>query len=288
LGTLPDAEAAANGPMANSKYEYIKAFESRDEIIPDVFFAVRVDGRVFRKFAERHGLEKPVDERLVTLLNETASHVMQAFSGQVGIAYGHSDEYSFIFRRDATIFGRRTSKLLSVTVSLFTSAFVCGWAGHLGGSTPLRDTPSFDARLVVLPSFRHVRDYLAWRQVDCHVNCQYNTAFWLLVQKDKLSLDDAHKTLRGTDTGMKNEIMWQRGVNYNNLPQVHRKGTVLVWDRALDVPDDRALPKPEAVCADRVAGARRIICLHCDLIRAPDDDLLLFGSLQNPDAEALR
>lgn len=34
---------------------------------------------------------------------------------------------------------------------------------------------------VLYPSDRVLRDYLAWRQADCHVNNQYNQCFWALV-----------------------------------------------------------------------------------------------------------
>jgi tRNA(His) guanylyltransferase len=266
--------------MANSKYEYVKNFETDDRIIPDVFIVVRVDGRAFGKLAERHCLSKPVDERLVALFNDAAARVLQAFTGQIPLAYGHSDEYSFVFRREVNVFRRRASKLLSVVTSLFSSAFVRGWESHFGASTPLQDLPSFDGRVVVLPSFRHVRDYLSWRQVDCHINCQYNTAFWLLVQKDGLSKDEAHSVLRGTDTGMKNEIMWQRGTNYNDLPEQHRKGSLLVWRHRGDSFGAREAWATSPVEHASVRSEERVLCLHCDLIRAPDDEDLLFGALR--------
>ena len=41
--------------------------------------------------------------------------------------------------------------------------------------------PSFDGRAVLFPTVGNVRDYFAWRQVDCHVNALYNTTFWAMV-----------------------------------------------------------------------------------------------------------
>ena len=38
--------------------------------------------------------------------------------------------------------------------------------------TPLQLTPSFDGRAVCYPTDALLRDYLAWRQVDTHVNNQ--------------------------------------------------------------------------------------------------------------------
>lgn len=55
--------------------------------------------------------------------------------------------------------------------------------------------PSFDARSILYPSKENIRDYLSWRQVDCHINNLYNTAFWALVQKGGMSTTDAEKTL---------------------------------------------------------------------------------------------
>ena len=112
------------------------------------------------------------------------------------LAYGESDEYSFVLRKSTTLYGmvrspiacprlakqlginalicvagRRASKLVSVIVSLFSAAYVRYWAAYLP-SKPLLSTPCFDGRAVLYPSDRNLRDYLAWRQVDAHVNNQ--------------------------------------------------------------------------------------------------------------------
>lgn len=111
---------------------------------------------------------------------------------------------------------------------------------------PLQSTPSFDGRCVLYPSDAILRDYLAWRQVDTHINnqvrghrgCatfhplrQYNTCFWLLV-KSGMSKQEASKTLQGTVTEQKNELMFSRfGVNYNDLPEQFRKVCNVVVDK---------------------------------------------------------
>ena len=35
------------------------------------------------------------------------------------------------------------------------------------------------------PTDAILRDYLKWRQVDTHINNQYNTCFWALVHSGK-------------------------------------------------------------------------------------------------------
>ena len=70
--------------------------------------------------------------------------------------------------------GRRASKLVSLITSCFTGSYVRHWAEHLP-LTQLQSTPIFDGRAVLYPSDRSLRDYLAWRQADTHINNQVRT-----------------------------------------------------------------------------------------------------------------
>ena len=67
-------------------------------------------------------------------------------------------------------------------VSQFSSSYVFHWSSEMG-SRPLRQPPTFDGRVVLYPTDRNLRDYLSWRQADCHINNLYNTAFWALVNR---------------------------------------------------------------------------------------------------------
>lgn len=68
--------------------------------------------------------------------------------------------------------GRRSSKLVSVLTSCFTANYVRWWGEAMGAERPLRQTPVFDGRAVCYPSAATLRDYLSWRQADCHINNQ--------------------------------------------------------------------------------------------------------------------
>jgi len=96
---------------------------------------------------------------------------MHEFS-DIRIAYGVSDEYSFVLHPATTLYGRRSSKIVSVITSCFAASYVRWWGDHMGAATPLRTTPVFDGRAVCYPNAQVLRDYLAWRQVDCHINNQ--------------------------------------------------------------------------------------------------------------------
>ncbi|KAH6669374.1 tRNAHis guanylyltransferas-like protein Thg1 [Halenospora varia] len=222
--------------MANSKYEYVKDFEQPDILLPNTWIVVRIDGRGFHKFSAKYAFEKPNDRRALDLMNAAAKAVMTELS-DIFIAYGISDEYSFVFHKSCTLFERRSSKLVTTIVSTFTAHFVYLWSSffpELPLSLPL---PSFDGRAVLYPTVQNLRDYMSWRQVDCHINNLYNTTFWALIQKGGMDAKDAEKELAGSVAAGKNEILFSRfGINYNNEPEIYKKGSVVFRDYELVEP----------------------------------------------------
>lgn len=219
--------------MACSRFEYVKAFERYDRLLPGCWAVIRLDGRSFTKFANKHNFSKPNDQRALHLCNAAAKHVVSTFDDHIAFAYGESDEFSFVLQRQSTLFSRRESKILSTVVSLFTSAYVMYWNQFMQ-DTLLLEPPCFDARIVLYPTTRHLRDYLSWRQADTHVNNLFNTAFWALVTRGGLSVQEAEKRLKGTLAKDKNEILFsQFGINYNNEPLMFRKGSFVMKSPAL-------------------------------------------------------
>lgn len=212
--------------MAKSKFEYVRQFEEDDRCLPNCWMVVRVDGKAFHKFSDAHNFEKPNDKRALDLMSRCAEKVMEEFN-EICLSYGQSDEYSFVFKKDANIYNRRASKIMTNLCSLFASSYVFYWPEYF--SDPIRYPPSFDGRVVLYPSDQNLFDYLSWRQADCHINNLYNTVFWALVQEGGLSPSKAEERLRGTLSSDKNEILFQEfKTNYNNLPALYRKGTVLI------------------------------------------------------------
>lgn len=181
-------------------------------------------------------------------MNAAAKHTLHVLPDII-LGYGHSDEYSFVFHKLTTLFERRSAKIASTVVSIFTAAYVYLWPNFFTASQNLTskdDTnsmentqgksvqldlshlPTFDSRTVLYPSIGNLRDYLSWRQADCHINNLYNTTFWTLVQQGKLSNTEAEEFLKGTLSSDKNEILWSRfNLNYNNEPEIFRKGSVV-------------------------------------------------------------
>ena len=56
-------------------------------------------------------------------MNLAAKAVLDNFK-EIVLAFGESDEFSFVFKKNAKLFNRREDKILSCVVSLFSSAFM--------------------------------------------------------------------------------------------------------------------------------------------------------------------
>jgi tRNA(His) guanylyltransferase len=155
-------------------------------------------------------------------MNKSAQAVCLQFT-EIVLAYGQSDEYSFVLPPSSKMLNRRAFKLCSLIASYFTSCFVMNWKGPA-----LEYPPSFDARTVCYPTFEVLLDYLRWRQADCHINNLYNTVFWAIV-KSGITENEAHQRLKGTTSAQKNQILFEEfGINYNHQPEMFKKGSVLV------------------------------------------------------------
>ena len=63
---------------------------------------------------------------------------------------------------------------MSLVTSCFTGSYVRFWADFFV-NTQLQWTPMFDGRAVCYPTDAILRDYLAWRQADTHINNQVNS-----------------------------------------------------------------------------------------------------------------
>lgn len=122
-------------------------------------------------------------------MNLAAHHVMDNFKDIV-LAYGQSDEFSFILPPRSNLMDRSMDSISSAFTSAFTSAFVYYWHEYFATNRklfkadplccPLKQIPTFDSRCVIYPTTQSIEDYLRWRQADCHINNLYNTTFYAL------------------------------------------------------------------------------------------------------------
>ncbi|CAG7557131.1 unnamed protein product [Fusarium equiseti] len=266
--------------MANSKFEYVRNFETTDPLMPSTWIVVRIDGRGFTKMCAKYGFGKPNDRRALDLMNAAAKQIVTELP-DIMIAYGISDEYSFVFHKSCTLFERRASKLVSTVVSTFTAYYVHYWSTYFPDTPLSPPLPSFDGRAVCYPSVQILRDYMSWRQADCHINNLYNTSFWSLIQIKGLDNKEAEKRLAGTLAKDKNEILFSEcSINYNNEPEMYKKGSVIFRDYELVEPsshnitetiDSQAEPAQQSKTQrekDKKSRAKaRVVIEHVDIIK---------------------
>lgn len=219
--------------MAKSSFEYVKKFELDDTLLPNTWIIVRLDGKCFHKFSESHNFRKPNDVRALKLMNYAAFTVLREFN-DILMAFGQSDEYSFIFKKQTTLYNRRAAKLLTIVNSKFSTSYVYYWKKFFHDQA-LQYPPVFDGRIVLYPTDENLIDYMKWRQADVHINNLYNTTFWNLVLNGNLSTTEAEKRLCGTVSADKNEILFQEfNINYNKEPEMFKRGTLLLRKTVLD------------------------------------------------------
>ena len=87
----------------------------------------------------------------------------------------------------------------------------------------------FDCRISELPNIDYVVDYFRWRNEDAHRNALNGHCYWML-RKEGETVEGATKALHKLSVAEKNELLWQRGVNFNELPLWQRRGVGLYWE----------------------------------------------------------
>ena len=213
--------------MSHSRFEYVKQFEQHLDLLKNTYIVIRIDGKGFTKFTDKHQFKKPNDIRALKLMIISGLNVMKNYT-EIFMSYGQSDEFSFVFKKNAKLYNRRSEKILTNIVSLFTSSYVYYW-DKIFKETKLLFPPSFDGRIILYPSLENLKDYFCWRVTDCHINNLYNTTFWALVEKGNLNKDQAHQKLKTTLSNEKNEILFsQFKINYNNENIIYKKGTLIL------------------------------------------------------------
>ncbi len=270
--------------MANTRFQYVRDFEQEDACLRNTFMVVRLDGRGFSKFCKLHDFSKPNDKNALDLLNRCAMECVKEFP-DIFLAFGQSDEYSFVFKRSTKTFKRRKSKIISCLTSLFSSSYVFYWKEFMG-NTELATIPQFDARIVLYPTLENLKDYFSWRQADCHINNLYNTCFWNLVLHGGRSEAQAEAELAGTFSKDKNELLYSKfSINYNNEPAMFRKGNVLLSYRVPGLHDDgtKVIRTDQVVSGQQddakdtskaIKPKRDLRVVHIDIIKQPFWDMI--------------
>ena len=193
----------------------MRAFEQAldQQVPPEVYIVARIDGRSFTRLTkEELDLERPFDVRFRDAMIAAASHLMRCGIRPL-YGYTQSDEISLLLRKDDSTFERNIRKLTSVLAGEASAAFSLAMGAH----------GAFDCRLSPLPSKDLVIDYFRWRGQDAHRNSLSAWCYWSL-RDEGATARQADREIQRLNNSEKNEFLFQRGINYNDLPAWQKRG----------------------------------------------------------------
>ena len=191
---------------------------------------LRIDGKNFHSMVKKWKCIKPFDNRLQKAMSYTAQELCRSIEG-ARLAYVQSDEITIVVYDDMTRvsqpwFDKRLSKILSISSSIATRAFnsfpyfdpSIDTIDCLGEWLDVDKHPAiFDSRVWVMPE-NEVKNNFIWRQQDASRNS---------VQMLARSLY-SHKEVTDNNNSELQEMCFQKGSNWNDLPTWQKRGWCIV------------------------------------------------------------
>jgi len=243
--------------------EKLRVYETAFDlcVVPGMYMVARIDGRSFTRLTrEVHQFKAPYDERFRDMMVGTVEHLMQC-GFRVIYGYTQSDEISLLFHPLIDVFGRKLRKYESILAGEASACFALQLGAHA----------AFDCRISQLPSRELVRDYFRWRHEDAHRNALNGHCYWLLRSKGA-SMNSATNELEGMSTGDKNELLFQSGVNFNDIPRWQKRGMGLYWETF-------EKPGVNGLTGEPTTAERRRLKVDYELPMKEEYDALVLGIL---------
>lgn len=204
--------------MSDALGDRMKLYESLEcgrLVMPRIPVIARVDGRAFHSFTR--GMDRPFDERMqaamiataVALATETNANMVYTQSDEITLAWHTTDPKSQIW------FGGRLFKMTSQLAAHATLAFFEAVQKFMPEYASRR--PTFDARVWQVPDTTEAANVFVWREWDA--------------AKNSISMAASHyyspKELHGKSGAEKQEMLFQKGVNWNAYPVAFKRGTYI-------------------------------------------------------------
>lgn len=216
--------------MSNkSAFERFKRYEASYDfrLPPRTYVIVRLDGHGFSKFTKK--MNKPFDDVFSDAMDFATVELCKKFNPK--FAYTQSDEISLLFTdfeniEGEQIFDGKVQKLCSLTAGCASAKFnqyliamTIPWTKlDYDGNTILNfNTAEFDSRVFIIPDFREVSNYFVHRQQDCTRNSVSMAA-------DRYY---SHKQLEKKSSDEKQELLFQKGINWNDYKTKYKRGSVI-------------------------------------------------------------
>ena len=191
------------------------------KMLPRIPVIARLDGKGFSKFTK--GLKRPYDERLSNLMIETVKYLVKETNANCG--YTQSDEITLMWYTDkpdsSIYFDGRLFKMIG-DLSAMASVY---FNRRLEEFLPEKadKMPRFDARVYNVPTLDESVNSFLWREQDATKNSisMAAQAFY------------SHKQLMGKNGNDKQEMLFEKGVNWNDYPALFKRGTYVQRKRVI-------------------------------------------------------
>ncbi len=178
-------------------------------------FAVRIDGRGFRRALEVSGFNKPYDERFAHAMADSIEIFFKESGFNPLFAFTFSDEITFFFHNMP--YNNRVEKIDSIIPGFVSSALTI----QLKPEKPL----SFDGRIILLGK-EDIYRYLLWRQAETWRNHVSSYGYYTLI-KTGLSENECASRLKNMKASEIHEIVYQYGINLAETPVWQRCGIMV-------------------------------------------------------------
>ena len=255
-GSRADYEATMNDSLGDRMKRYEGA-EAARRLMPQLPALARLDGRAFHAFVR--GLARPFDRRLSDLMIDTATFLVRETNAVVG--YTQSDEITLAWVsevRDAQIFfDGRIQKMTSMLAALCAAHFNRRLPAFLPAGYADR-LPVFDCRVWNVPTLEEAANTFLWRELDATKNAVSMAA----------RAHYEHADLHDKSAREMQELLWKKGVNWNDYPAFFKRGTFVrrrKVSRAFTAAELGALPPRHAARGKPGLVVERSECCAFDL-----------------------
>lgn len=202
--------------MSDSLGDRMKMYERSEagrRLMPLLPVIARIDGRAFHSFT--NGMRRPFDpefsaamiETTVALIEETNACIGYTQSDEITLAWHSTDLKSQIW------FDGRVCKMVSQLAAHATLQFFQAITHRMPQYAS--KLPTFDARVWNVPNRTEGANVFVWREWDATKNSVSMAASALYSGTE----------LHGKNGSEKQELLFQKGVNWNDYPSYFRRGT---------------------------------------------------------------
>ena len=196
-----------------SRMKLYEGQESDRRLTPLLPVMARLDGRAFHNFTK--GMHRPYDVKFRALMVHTAKALM--VEANPTMAYVQSDEISLVWYQDTIeseiYFAGRIQKMVSTLAATASVAFTDSMAHFLPDKEG--SFAAFDCRVWTCPTLMEAANCFLWRERDATKNSILSAG----------QAHFSHKQLHGKNTTVIQDMLHEKGVNWNDYPADFKRGT---------------------------------------------------------------